>query len=116
MTDYSLLIRGEVEVVETGALGASESRCDSCCRDHFFSFQDRKPRSLDPGLITLETWSITRACHQFYFPPEPGRRCPDKRTVNPRSENLSEVDEWCDTTSAYQFPICPWCNSSSPDC
>ena len=27
---------------------------------------DRKPGSLDPGLITLETRSITGACHQFH--------------------------------------------------
>ena len=48
-----------------------------------FKVTDRKPRSLDPGLITLATRSITGAC--FQFRPEPERRCPGKRTVNPSS-------------------------------
>ena len=39
-------------------------RSQSCHRDHFLT-TDRKPRSLDLGLITLVTRSITGACHQF---------------------------------------------------
>ena len=61
--------RGEVEIVETGALGASESGRDSRHRDQF----NRKPGSPDLGLITLETRSITGACHHFQKDADPDR-------------------------------------------
>lgn len=95
--------RGEVEAVETGALGASESRCDSCYRDQFPKPSIRsqagksRPGAHNPGDPE----------HYRGLPPISleERRRSGQRTVNPPSQNRPEADEWSITTGAYQFPI-----------
>ena len=100
--------RGEVEVDETGALGAPESQGGSGRRDQFLN---RSPTSVDLGLITL-------GCPEHY------RGLPPITTevLFLSADCKPAVEKQDGKMTSGALPPTPtnfirlWCNSSPPDC